>query len=126
MRLARRLSHDSVGQRAGQSNLVEEAGGLGHADMAHQMVGLKRVAKHRLALRFHRFRERFVVAWTQHVANRLPGKAKLREFLTDVAARNVALVVFTENRIEADHFDLVVVERIDQLAQHHPRPWPLP
>ena len=54
------------------------------ADVSLQMVRLKCVAEHGLALRFHRLGKCLIVAGAKHVANRVPGKAKLRELLTYV------------------------------------------
>ena len=70
VRLARRLPDDSVRERPGYSNLVEVARGFTGSKPALEMVGLKCVPEHGLALRFHRGRKCLVVARTQHVANR--------------------------------------------------------
>src|SRR5271166_3421996 len=91
--LARSLSYDSIGQWAGRSNLIEESDRFAFGTLL-ELMALKCVSQHGLALRFHRVRKCIVVARTKDVANRLPGKAERRELFTYIGARDVAFVVF--------------------------------
>src|SRR5208283_3650071 len=80
----------------------------------------------RLALRFHRGGKCLIVAGTKDLADRIMLEAKSRELFAYFPPRYIAVVGFAEDRVESYDRDLVVLERIDQLGEHQPRPRPLP